>query len=423
MKNLKDLSIEERTLVTIGCEPFYIGFTQDNKLKPVFNELSQYLPINHKKELWVFITAATNPVKNNLTGSIFSLRKGDYTKANSINGSKISYVKCKRVVEKMDELGFITLYKGFYDHNESTSLKSCFVLEDKLIRLFDKVNIEKVGRPLPVETYVELKDSKTDEIITELSKLRGIKSKRELVKKYNELLRKFDIRCKSYRVCAAYKRVFTDFWDLHGRWYALGSFQTTNSNLRPFITINGVKTTEVDFKQMHPRILMEIDGISKPMSWEPYDDISDITGGCKKEARLLSKFAMMCLLNCENINKAKGALRKFIREDSYKENRSISSLKIPKGGINEVFRRLTCKNKDIAHWFGKEKLWAILQHYDSEIAAYIIEKFINLGKCILPWHDSFVVQVGDRKLLIDTMREAWKSVLGSNKNCFYDVEF
>lgn len=423
MMNLKDLSIEERTLITIGCDPFYIGFTQDNKLKPVHNELMKHFPSNHKKEVWVFISAAISPIKNNLSGSIFSMRKEDYTTANKRNKSTIGYVKCKRIIDKLDELGYITFYKGFYDHNESVSLKSCFIIKDKLRNLFDKVNIDKIGNPLPIETYVELKDSKTKEVITELSKLKGIKNKRALVKRYNELLLKFDIRCKSHRVSAVYKRVFTDLFDLHGRWYSLGSFQTTSSSLRPFITINGVKTTEVDFRQMHPRILMELDGIKKPMLWEPYDDISDITGGCKKEARLLSKFALMCLLNCESVNKAKSALFKFYSDDKNREKRVVPTLNLPKGSINIIFERLLSKNKEISHWFGKEKLWAVLQHYDSEIASYIIDKFIKLGKCILPWHDSFVVQAGDRGLLIDTMREAWEKVLGKRDNCFYDVEF
>ncbi len=423
MMKLKDLSVEERTLITIGCDPFYIGFTQDNKLKPIHNELSKYFPSNHRKELWVFITASISPIKNNLSGSIFSMRKEDYTTANKINNSNISYVKCKRIVDKLDDLGYITFYKGFYDHKENTSLKSCFIINDKLRCMFDRINIDKIGRPLPIETYVELKDSKTKEIITELSKLKGIKSKRELVKRYNELLLKFDIRCKSHRVSAVYKRVFTDLFDLHGRWYSLGSFQTTSSLLRPFITINGVKTTEVDFRQMHPRILMELDGVKKPMLWEPYTDISDITGGCKKESRSLSKFALMCLLNCETTGKAKSALFKFYCDDKTRENKVIPSLKLPKGSVNKIFHRLIEKNKEISHWFGQEKLWAVLQHYDSEIASFIIEKFIKLGKCILPWHDSFVVQVGDRDLLINTMREAWESVLGKKDNCFYDIEF
>lgn len=423
MINLKDLSVEERTLITIGCEPFYIGFKQDSKLKPVYNKLIKYLPTNHSKELWVFITATINPIKYDLGGSLFSLRKEDYAVANKINNSKISYVRCKRVVEILEKEGYITFYKGFYDHDTSTSLKSCFIIEDKLRLLFNGVNISKIGRPRPLESYIELRDAKTKELITELSKLSGVKSKRELVKAYNDLLLTFDIRCKSFKVSVVYKRVFTDNLSLHGRWYTQGSFQTTESYLRKFITINGVKTTEVDFRQMHPRILMELDGVVKPMSWEPYADIQDVVGGDNKAARTLSKFAMMCLLNCEKINTAKSALYKIYSDDLKSTNSLFKNLKLEKGSINIIFNRLIDKNKSISHWFGKEGLWAILQHYDSEIAAYIIDRFVKLGKCILPWHDSFVVAVCDRGLLIDTMREAWEFVLGSRHNCFYDVEF
>ena len=422
MINLEELSVEERTLITIGCEPFYIGFKKDNKLKPIHDHLMNYFPSNHKKEVWVFITSAINPVKKGLTGSLFSLRKENYTSANKINESKISYIKCKRVVETLDELGYITLYKGFYNHQDQVSLKSCYTLGIKLIDLFDKVNLERVGRPRPVSTFIELRDSETGELITELSKLRGIKSKRDLVDKYNKLLSNFDIRCKSFPVCAVYKRVFTDNLNSHGRWYTQSCLQTTRSEFRKYLTINGYKTTEVDFKQMHPRILMEIDKVHKPMSWEPYTDIKDITGegDNTNQSRSLSKLSMMCLLNSDDLKKAKAALWK-IYSDSKESD--FKNLKLKKGSLNKIFERLIDKNKEISHWFGKERLWAILQHYDSEIAAYIIEKFVNLGKCILPWHDSFVVMKEDQNLLIDTMREAWLIVLGSNKNCFYDIEF
>lgn len=426
MKELKELTVEERTLITIGCEPFYISYKQDNKLKFIHTKLMEFFPQNHKKEVWVFITSAINPVKFNLSGSLFSLRKGDYTTANSRHGLGVSYVKCKRVIEKLDEEGFIDLYKGFYDHNTNTSLKSCYIIKQKLLDLFDNVDMVRVGRPRPVETFVELRDPETDELITELSKLRGIKDKRDLVKRYNTLLSTFDIRCKSHPVCAIYKRVFTGDLTRHGRWYSQSCLQTTRSVFRKYITIGGVKTTEVDFRQMHPRILMTLDKVYKPMSWEPYADISDITKDMSygKESRLLSKFAMMCLLNAKNQRAAKSALFKIYSDDQSKEgDRMFDNLKLEKGVITEIFKRLIHTNKEISHWFGKKDLWAILQHYDSEIAAYIIEKFTNLGKCILPWHDSFVVCIQDRDLLINTMREAWLHVMGDTRNCFYDIEY
>lgn len=423
MIDLKDLSIEERTLVTIGCEPFYIGFKQTPQFIKIHDHLMQYFSPNHKKEVWVFITACTQALKHNMKGSLFSLMKANYTEANKKNKSNISYVKCKRVVETLHELGYITLYRGFYDASSNTSLKSCFIISDKLNALFNTVDFNRYGRPRPVETFVEIRDSKTDELIVSLSKLRGIKSERELVKKYNDHLSKFDIRCKSFPVCAVYKRVYTDDLSKHGRWYTQSCLQTTRSEYRKFLTINGTKTTEVDFKQMHPRLLLDIEGINKPMSWEPYTDISDLLNDKEgTQSRLLSKLAMMCLMNAKDLKSAKSALWKIYSED---KDTKFTSCSIVKGTntINKIFERLINKNSCISHWFGKKDLWAVLQHYDSSIAAEVIKDFIAADKCILPWHDSFVCQSGDCDFLIESMRNAWLKVIGRNNNCFYDIEF
>lgn len=418
MKNLKDLSDDDRVLITIGCEPFYIGFKRYPELKSIHKRLMLHFSPNHEKEVWVFINAAVSPVKHCTFGSLFTLSKENYTSANNKNKSNISYVKCKRVVDRLDELGYIDMYVGFYDHYKQVSVKSCFVINDKLRCLFDGVNLKRVVRDVPEHTLVELRDGTTKEQITDLSRLKNIAQKRDLVKKYNDLLKSFDIRCKSVPVCAVYKRVFTDDFNQHGRWYSQSALQTTKSTLRKHISINGVRTTEVDFKQLHPRILYQLDGIHKPFEWEPYTDISDIVGDDKGKARSLSKMAMMCLLNSESLKQAKSALWKI-----FKDNNDFKGMHLGKGNVNKIFERLIEKNTEISHWFGKEKLWAMLQHYDSEIATYTIEVFISHSKCILPWHDSFVVMHHDRDLLINTMKEAWKFVLGNNSNCYYDIEF
>lgn len=428
MKELKNLNEEERLSITLGCEPFYLRHKEPKELQGVYQHLCEYIDKKYRPSIWVFLCATVAPVKYGMTGSIFSLNKNDYSTVNNLlgkKGVKVSYVGCKHVLEILDNLGYITLYKGFYDAFDKVSVKSCFVINRKLKVLLENTNIKKVNPIIPVETLVELRNSNTDELITELSKLRGINDKRDLVKSYNKLLRTFDLRCKSYRVSAIYKRVFTDDLSSHGRWYSLGCLQTTKSKYREFITINGYKTTEIDIRQMHPRILMTLDGTSLPMSWEPYADITDVVGGEYKIARKLSKFAMMCIINAKNECSAKSAIWKAYSDDMKKEEgkRSFKGLTIRKGDLNSIVKKLKEHNSHISHWFNQERLWAILQHYDSEITAYIIERFVRLGKCILPWHDSYVVSHKDSKLLIDTMREAWEHILGTTDNFFYDIEF
>ena len=420
---MKTLNREERTLITISCEPFYLGFKETKQFINVHSELMKILPPNHKKDLWVIITACSQALRHNMDGSVFSLRKENYTTANKKNASKMSYVKCKRIVEELDKVGYITLYKGFYDHSNDLSVKSCFIINNKLRSMFDKVDFKRFGNPRPVETLIEIRDSETDQLITSLSKLRGIKSERELVKRYNDFLLPFDIRCKGKRACAVYKRVYTDSLEKHGRWYSQSSLQTTKSYLREFITIDGYKTTEIDYRQQHPRILMQLSGVVKPMSWTPYADIRDITKGESSASRKLCKVAMMCIINAKDLFKAKSALWKTYADDLIIKDRVFKGCILVKGSINLIFDRLLDRNKEIKHWFGIPDLWAVLQHHDSKITASILVKFMELGKCCLPWHDSFVVEVKDRDLLIAAMRSSWLEVLGSNSNCFYDIEF
>ncbi len=427
MIDMKGLTREERTLITITCEPFYIGYKVVNSFKKIHSELlGNFLP-NHKKDLWVFITACSQALRHNLEGVMFTLNKNNYAKANKLNGSKLSYVKCKRIVQEMHDLGYITFYKGFYDHKAGLSVRSCFIINDKLKAMFDRVDFKRFGNPRPIETLVEIRDSETDMLITSLSKLRGIKSKRALVKQYNEFLTGFDIRCKSRKACAVYKRVFTDSLDKHGRWYSQSTLQTTKSYLRKSITIDGYSTTEVDYMAQHPRILLELSGIKKPMSWQPYVDITDILKCDAKVARKFSKIALLCLLNSKSVGVAKSALWKHYEDDmkKSKEDRVFGSCKFEKGGkgITKIFDRLIEHNHEISHWFGKEDLWAILQHYDSQMVAHVLTAFMEEGKCCLPWHDSFIAERKDQDFLIECMRNAWKEVLQTNHNCFYDIEF
>lgn len=429
MIELKTLTREDRTLVTMSCEPFLLDYTETPAFKEVHEYLLSVVGYRQRKELWVFITACAKALKHGLDGSQFSRRKDNYTEANKIHGKKISYVKSLRVIDKLESDGYISIYNGFYDHDYKLGIKSCFLMDNILIKLFQGINYAKFGAKRPIETLVEIRDGTTKERITELSKLRGIKCERSFVESYNKHIGGFDIRCKGKKVCAVYKRVYSDDLFHAGRWYTQGSFQTAPVYLRPRITIDGYKTTEVDYKQIHPRIIYTLEGISKPRDWEPYqvDTFKVPTDGKdrSKEVRGFLKMGLMCLLYATDIGKACGALYKKLEKDiTYnKEERQYTGIYMGKGDYKKLMNSLIERNKEIAHWFFKERLWAVLQNFDSRITAEILKDFMELGKCILPWHDSYVVEVSDRSLLIRSMNEAWESIFKTKNNCYVDVEF
>lgn len=421
---MKHMSEEERTLITISCEPFFLHYKKNNLVKDVFEELSEYTDCKSSKEVWTVVTALCQSYAKGMNGSLFPLNKNSYIKDNKTNPQGISYRKCIRVLNSLEENGYIEVYKGFYDHFKSVSVLSCIRPTSKLDSLFEGKVLKHTITQISDYLLVELRDSKSGELVTSTEKLRGIQGKRSLVKNMNKVLSSYDIRCKSVPVSASYKKVFTDSFELHGRWYSFGGLQTSRSYLRKYITINGVKTTEVDFKQMHPRLLMCLEGTYEGMDYDPYGDLSEILKCDKDTARKFSKLALMCLINAESLSKAKSAIFKKYKDDvSSGGDSTFRNIKMEKGTVNKVVDRLCELNKSISHYFGTPKLWAKLQYLDSQIASYIIERFVTLGKCILPWHDSFVVSVHDRDLLIDTMREGWEFVMGTRKNCFYDIEF
>lgn len=424
MIELESLSREERTLITIQCESFFLSYTEVKAFNPIHKKLLPYCKRVNSKELWLFITACAKALKYGNSGSQLSLRSQDYTDA-SKKAKKVSYRKTLKVINIMEEQGFITMYKGFFDANTDTSIKSCFIIKEALLELFEGVNVEKFGTKRDPMDMVEIRDSATKEQITELSKLRGVKNARDLVMRFNNNLQKHDIRIKGRKAVTVFKRIYANDLKGAGRWYSFNGFQTASKLLRPFITINGQKCTEIDFAQIHPRILYTLEGISKPMQFEPYSVIKGVVSGESKYTRRFLKMALMCLLYAKSEKSAMSALRKKLEDDQKKEPelQVYKTVKVGMGGYKRIFIELRKTNSEIEHWFYKKDLWTLLQHYDSSILAEILERGIGDNIPMLPWHDSVVVSVDDRDYLIDTMRYAWEKIMGTKINCFYTIEF
>ena len=424
MIDLEGLTKEERTLITIQCESFFLSYTEVKAFNMIHKELLPYCKRVNAKELWLFIAACAKALKYGNGGSQFSLRSQDYTDASKV-AKKVSWRRSLKVITIMEEQGFITMYKGFFDMATDTSIKSCFIMEDKLHQLFEGVNVEKFGTKRDPMSMVEIRDSETKEQITELSKLRGIKNVRDLVERFNHNLQKHDIRIKGRKAVTVFKRIYANDLSGAGRWYSFNSLQTASKTLRPFITIGGEKCTEVDFCQIHPRLLYTLEEISKPKHFEPYSVVKGVVIGEAKAARRFLKMALMCLLYAKSEKAAMSALRKKLDDDSKKEVdlQVYHTVKVGMGGYKRIFVELRKTNAEIEHWFYKKDLWTLLQHYDSTILAEILERGIEDNVPMLPWHDSVVVTRSNQEYLITTMKDAWYKVMGTDINCFYTIEF
>lgn len=427
MIDLKNLTREERTLITIQCDSFFIDYEDKPQFKPVYTHMVKEFKRTYSKELWTIITACTKALKLGIKGSQLSLNERDYTTANKTHQKKISYTRMLRLIPLLVDAGYIQMYRGYQDPLGNTSLKSCFLMTDKMISLFDSVNIQRFTKVQNPKDIIEIRDSETKCVISDLSKIRGVGKEKNLIVDYNKLLQGHDIRVKGRKASVRYKRVYSGDLDGAGRWYTYNGFQTASKRLRPLITIDGSKTTEVDYKQIHARILYSLDREEVDDAFEPYHvPASIIPAEISLDRRNLCKFSIMCLLNSSSKNSAVKAIRDRLRKDRKRpqEEQAFKTVEeLSSDQIKNIITALEEHNHRIKHWFYTDMLWAKLQNYDSTMAAFIIQEFMDRGKVILGWHDSFVVCAEDRQLLVDTMRKAWYGVLNTEYNFAVEVEW
>jgi len=186
-----------------------------------------------------------------------------------------------------------------------------------------------------------------------------------------------------------------------GRYYG-GWWQFIPSEFREFITINGLATVEIDFSELHPRLLYMSQNLDPPTG-DLYD-VGLLIDGKTYDAKV----------------------------EPYKTQRGI---------VKEVFNALlndesgsyrlsTKKTKTVGISFGKLKklilkrhppLKAVLgkgvglgfQYIDSQIAEQVMLELLGKGITCLPVHDSFVVPRHQGQELTDAMNKAFASITGA----------
>lgn len=427
MIELKTMSEEERTLITIQCDSFFLDYEEIPAYKEVWSFLRRRYSYKYTKEIWTVIYAFRKALSYNIRGSTIPLDKNSYTKANSVHEKGVSFSRMKRLLSLLEADGYIKLYKGFKDLTDGTAISTCMLLTDKYLRLVEGIPVKDRYVSPDFSGLVELRDPYTKLPITDPCKLEGSNLLEEGLSSYNKHISTFDIRVKGRKALTVYKRVFSGDFNSLGRYFSKGRFQTTKKVLRSQITINGKQTTELDYSSIHLSMLYCECGIVLDNDFDPYQvKIKALDGADPKQLRSLCKRAVMCLLNSSSRGEAIQAVRYHYLLDKKKpiDSQEYSSVILEgKGCYSNLFDAIEDHNSRVSHFFYTERLWAYLQGLDSKIATYILKVFTEAGKVALPWHDSFVVCREDRDFLHETMVDAWHEVLGTYDNCKVEVEF
>ena len=177
-----------------------------------------------------------------------------------------------------------------------------------------------------------------------------------------------------------------------GRFYG-GWWQGLPSVYRPNITIDGYRTTEIDYSSMAIRLIYASQGVTVPPDVDLYDiGLPDWQGSIDPRRKVLKKF-LNALLNDES--------GRFKLDSS-----EVLLIGMSHDKLQTLMRH---KHAEIEHLFNTG-VGLDAQFVDSEIAMNVMQRLMDDEILVLPIHDSFIVRNGNRAELQDAMHEAYFEV-------------
>jgi hypothetical protein len=178
----------------------------------------------------------------------------------------------------------------------------------------------------------------------------------------------------------------------HGRFYN-GWWQSLPSIYRGHITIDGYKTSEVDYSSMSLRIVYALQGIERDVADDLYDIGLDNWLGGDDPRRKLIKVFVNALMNDEtgNYSLTKAELRTL-------------------GLTHEELLALVLKTHEPIADQLTAGIGMKATYLDSQIAELVMRTMQEDGIVALPIHDSFRVRAGYQQWLTTVMEAAFKAV-------------
>ena len=335
------------------------------------------------------------------TGSYISYRPikkiYDYLKKNKFIKVKLGseYAKkytrifpIKKLQTKFKNLGFKWRHYHYDNNHRSIILRD----EDKIDQNIPRnstteryrTNLNKINRFLLKHCVALDLDDKALEIIKK-------KKLKELKDKNKEEEFKYSLNYSKVYLSRIFSR---NSLELGGRFYR-GWWQSLPKKFRPHITIDGKKTSEVDFSTMSLRILYAKENIKIPDNRDLYDIGLRGSKSYLAESRELVK---------EYINAALNDFRGNYRLN----NKQLTTLKL---SHNQLKDRVYQSHKPISKYFSTG-VGLQTMFIDSQIAMEIMLHYLEDDIVVLPVHDSFIIRCGFESDLGRTMINKFKEVVG-----------
>lgn len=169
--------------------------------------------------------------------------------------------------------------------------------------------------------------------------------------------------------------------------------QSIPKEYRPYVSIDGEPTVEIDFVSMQIGMLYAREGLTPPDG-----DLYALPG----HDRGLCKIALNTLLNAKSVKSAKQAVALCAHE---------KGLECEAGEAGQIVEKLMVKHEAVASFFASD-VGVRLMALESAVAEDVMLAFAEKGRVCLPVHDSFVCQAKYAGELDAQMRESYAKIVG-----------
>jgi hypothetical protein len=317
----------------------------------------------------------------------------------------IGYQGWANTVRVFEKLGYLTIFPGGYFEVKQTGYLTKLKISDKFKELVNKFNLtyqDILKRTPPIS----LKDSKDNELKVINSKTTNPIRKR--IERYNNLILSSDIelpidkmdydRRKSTGFAnRTYTKHYLDRSYKSGGKYYSPCWQNLSKELRKEIKINGQETVELDFNAMHLHLLYC--KVNKKLT----DYIPEGMDAYQlpNRNRKIVKTSFTCCINnnCnkDNVNQVVGPeiAKKF--PELFMKNTSY----------RDILDELGSHHPEVSQFFYAQKGNEV-SHMESKVSDYIIGKLTRKNILVLNIHDSFIVSIPYKDILLNTMIDAFK---------------
>ena len=377
---------------------YIIKEIQDNKL---------LFTVRNKKENISVLVANLFKIHilNWRTYSRTHMDANEFAEIRSNSYFNIGYQGWANTVRVFEKLGYLTIFPGGYFEAIKKGYLTKLKISDKFEELVKKFNLsyqDILKRTPPIS----LKDSKGKKIEVVNSKITNPIYKK--IERYNSLILSSDVelpidkidydrRRKIGFANRTYAKCYLNrSYKLGGKYYG-PCWQNLSKELRGKIKINGEETVELDFNAMHLHLLYC--KVNKRLTDYIPEGIDAYQ--LPNRNRKIVKTSFTCCIN-NNCNKdnvnyvvSRSLVKKypeiFVKNTSYRD----------------ILEELGSYHPEVRQFFYAQ-IGNEISNMESKVSDYIIGKLTKKNILVLNIHDSFIVSIAYKDILLNTMTDSFK---------------